>query len=292
MPSPRRHHFIPQFIIREFTDPDGYVWKYDKNKPQHGIERCTPKGVHWERHLYSNVAPDGKKDPRLELALARAESKWSSTLKPIIDAIRAGVSPEIGNATRATITEYFYNQYRRVPDRITTAATKFVTQGRLQALVDRRAATDPMFASLQEDGLSNEMVARIRKNAANIALMGDWEAVRLVLNKKSLFFARISSPNCSFVLGSNPIGRFGDPGDRHLAHPSIELSMPIASDIALGFTSDGGDAHFYPVEHREVVRSQNLSMFDRSSAVCSRSRELIESLAGPHIRQHKAAKQT
>lgn len=49
----KRHHYIPQFLIKKFADEDGKLWIYNKETSQFSAEKKTPKTVFFEMNRNS-----------------------------------------------------------------------------------------------------------------------------------------------------------------------------------------------------------------------------------------------
>lgn len=48
MSKSKKHHYIPQFIIRNFTDDDGLLYVYNKDKDQIVKYKQSPKGLFFQ----------------------------------------------------------------------------------------------------------------------------------------------------------------------------------------------------------------------------------------------------
>ena len=44
----RRHHYIPQFLIKKFADSDNMLYLYDKEKKTFAKEKRSPKSIFFE----------------------------------------------------------------------------------------------------------------------------------------------------------------------------------------------------------------------------------------------------
>ena len=44
----KRHHYIPQFLIKRFADTDKMLYLYDKEKSAFAKEKRSPKSVFFE----------------------------------------------------------------------------------------------------------------------------------------------------------------------------------------------------------------------------------------------------
>lgn len=75
-------HYVPKFYLENFTDPNGYIWVYEKGTGK--CWRAKPENVAVERNLYSSQNKDGSYNDSLEKALADAE-RMAAPLIPKIE---------------------------------------------------------------------------------------------------------------------------------------------------------------------------------------------------------------
>ena len=52
MPESKRHHYVPQFILRKHTNPAGYLHVYDRVSRK-DLPACRPHALGFEKHLYA-----------------------------------------------------------------------------------------------------------------------------------------------------------------------------------------------------------------------------------------------
>ena len=87
-----RHHYIPKFYLKGFTDADpddpvGKLCVYSKNKKHYSEVLCgvSPDAIAFEKHGYTVRLPDGTMDSEtVENIFAEKESKTAPLLKKII----------------------------------------------------------------------------------------------------------------------------------------------------------------------------------------------------------------
>jgi len=63
---PHNHHFVPQFLLRNFLSDEGKLWVYDTETKT--IEDCGIKGAAAVRDLYARNSPGPDRGPRGTLA--------------------------------------------------------------------------------------------------------------------------------------------------------------------------------------------------------------------------------
>lgn len=84
--SPKRHHFIPQFILRNFADQEGKLHCYDKERE--GFFSTSPANVFSRKHLYTKDE-GGTKLTHVENGLSQIEGAFNEKIKQIIEAARS-----------------------------------------------------------------------------------------------------------------------------------------------------------------------------------------------------------
>lgn len=277
MGKPKRHHFVPQFIIRNFARPDGRVWYLERSRPDRRAELRSPSGVFWQRHLYSYRDGANLRDPAVERAYGQAESEWAPLIDRAVRDLRAGRAPWFAGQERRSLEGFFYHQFLRVPHQLNRLKCKEIE--RLDdALLDGSVSQESVEGVRLKllDVLDNALIDTLAKGSDKIAE---------VFARKDLFFAVLADSKKSFVLGDVPIGRFHQRLARVPEAPlplwdaSVEMSMPIAPDIAIGFCGNGAGYKVFGVRDNSEVRAMNVATVRRSNAVCARSELLVSSLS-------------
>ena len=78
--EPIRHHYIPQFILRNFScDDRGRVWYYDKKKKVDSL--VEPREIFMEKNLYRDEINYDSEPTQIEHDLAVYENEVSRILK-------------------------------------------------------------------------------------------------------------------------------------------------------------------------------------------------------------------
>jgi len=101
-----RHHFVPQFYLRQWANEDEKVWQYgfDGRSPVHmGI-----KNIAFERGLYTHPAKDKVRPLKTEDDLAGAESLFAGVWPDIVDRAQ-------NNRTRRNIARFVALMFVRHP---------------------------------------------------------------------------------------------------------------------------------------------------------------------------------
>ena len=76
---PIKHHYIPQFILKNFCDEEGFLWY--KDIKTNTIENFSTKDIYFENNLYRDEREKKDKDSvEIELALSKYEDEISKIL--------------------------------------------------------------------------------------------------------------------------------------------------------------------------------------------------------------------
>ncbi len=108
MGKPRRHHFLPQFYLRNFSNNIDQLWEFDRllNK----YTQKTSKGTAWLPHYYRYKDKEGKLHTDIEDFFGDIETKT----KPIIDKIIK--KKPITEGEKLMLSYFISFQRVRVPD--------------------------------------------------------------------------------------------------------------------------------------------------------------------------------
>ncbi len=82
MKEPVRHHYIPQFILRNFKREDGYVSYYDCSKGS--VESKRTEEIFMTRNLYRDTINHPDEPVKIENDLARYENEASQIINKFL----------------------------------------------------------------------------------------------------------------------------------------------------------------------------------------------------------------
>lgn len=286
MGKKKRHHFVPEFLIRNFSNDLGRVWYYERESSNVDVVSRRPRSAHWSRHLYSELTAEGVFRPELEEKYSKAESFWEEVISKVISQARSGDEIKITSEERFILTDFFIHQFKRVPDN-----WKSIDSYKTSALDLREEILRNLDNSSERyrevSDWGEEDFLRILNNARLVALTSDNKDIRSIMDTKDLVVGVATDQKSSFVLGSSPIGRWGDSGGQHLSEENVELSMPISADVVLGYTGKSGRIFSIEIGNRTDMRRFNEGIWRISQSICGRSKPLIESLTGYDRRRQR-----
>jgi hypothetical protein len=275
--QPKRHHTVPQFMLREIAAEDGTLFAYDRRTPDRGVFSERFQKLFVEKHFYSYELEDGRKDPRPEQFLSELESNAAPVFKRVIHAARQGRLEDLSRQDRGAMTSFMYFQWKRSPDTISTrmldAFDTEIDQGLERFEREHRPITQAERASFA----SPDFRQRMRRNARVGATVGAGGEALQAIAKTGLHVVRIAHARKSFAIGSRPVAKLTLPGDTVIGSPNVEFWMPIAFDVALVWC---GPSVYRLVQcvDAALIRNTNLSIARQSTVVAARAAALVKSL--------------
>ena len=262
-----RSHYVPQFVLREFTDKHGMLWMYEKSRDE--IVRCGTKDA---------LVINGYYHDDLERIFAQIEGEQSSCLKAVLDFCRTGTRSMSDDQMLTCCRKLVLMQLLRTPYAQATG---------VQAL-DGVSASE-MVRRLADEGLDNvdedavdRLIRRHQEDAARIRGSKLWSIVLLdfledpakalpdvvpAILGKGLILAETES---AFVLGDRGAVSTATE-DSPLYDAKSEIVFPASPDIAVSLAGDRNVVQRVAM-NRHGTRQLNLSTMSISNRVVSRSR--------------------
>lgn len=247
-----RHHFVPAFYLRGFTDSakDDLIWVYTKGSNTLFCDK--PENIGLEKHYHSFQRTDGTKDTNtIEDYFCHV---WEGPTAKIIESIKVGNLPT--GADRAFFAAFLGLSLTRSPNHRANV-NRAITH--LAKTVAQFSAADPqqfaqtlrnyerdMGEELTDDaeGLRKFMCEGEYELTANPALYlkmfvanGVWFGQ--IIDKMTWAFVR-ATDRIKFLTSDNPFF-FNDPtpesrsiyGGVGLLNTNVELSFPVSKEVAL-----------------------------------------------------------
>ena len=274
-----RNHYIPQFIIRQFADPEGFVYVYEKKAKK--IRRLKPKDVFVLNNLY---------DDDVERLLATVEGRMSQTLVSVLASCRNSTKAEASEAEILGCCRYLamlqLGRTRFAKDIGVEAVGRGWTDAELEERLveagfraeelDRaKQAHAEELAKLEgrgkESGAYRQLMLKLIANPADVYP----DVAKAVVGKGVVF----ASSDSAFVLGDRGAMSTARAG-RPLGHSGSEVYFPVSPDIALSIHGPKDRLSFVRIGG-EATRSANLSTMAHNEWIVSHSARLLRSLANP-----------
>lgn len=227
----KKQHYVPQFYLREFTDPktpagqDPYVWLFSKDGRNR--RRRAPKNILWETDLYT-LDVSGTKDLSLEKKLSEIECGFAEVVRekikkhlPLTDAEHRKLCLFVATMLQRTVRqrdnqEQFY-----------------------ETLVSQIERLETHHGS---DGSTSRKLRAFKKDAHKAGVVAMLDEIPGLLMRMSLAFVCVGNTQARFITSDDPVTLFNPelqwqqlygPG---LAQSGVELTMPVTPEVAVCMT--------------------------------------------------------
>jgi Protein of unknown function (DUF4238) len=131
---PKRHHYIPEFILWNFADEDDWLHYFDKRAPNRIVRRGKPDELFQHRHLNSVIESDGRKDARLEGEFfGKLDDLAAPIVEKIVSTARAGRCPLLSPQEKETWDRFFYLQYISARRTLQRSSSSWRTSTRIES---------------------------------------------------------------------------------------------------------------------------------------------------------------
>lgn len=262
-------------LLKHFVDEDDQLSFYQRDAPEKGVRRQTPRTLFVKKHLYTFTDLYGTKDFSTEEFFSELESDADSVVCKIVENARNGMLPSLTSGERQTWDWFSMTLWRRLPD---------VCERMMPRLLDsedlRRRYRDCMNIPDAKPIDFEEMREFIWNEAWPRSLQEQDELMvnelLPTLRRMKLWVAVVPKGRAGLIIGSNPVIRISG----HLPHlrdPGTELILALAHDVAVCFIHDQSEIR-YVLEPKDVC-DFNRAVFDQSTIVADRSHRQLELLA-------------
>ena len=231
----KRQHFVPQFLLRNFTNESGKLWVYDKSE-----DRAFPSGtqnIACDGYFYDDetVAQVTGEDQFVEKALAAAEGKWSANLSTVLERVRATKNMQfavLSDEERSSMSEMMAVQMIRTP---LVRETNSQMKDAMVRVLKRFSGED----EIPDDKLPEEFRDFDAKQFHVVSMLGH----ESVTTYQKIFFGHIwvflrAAGLGSFYSSDHPVARRPHVTGGWMSHSGIgsrgiEIAFPIAHDVCL-----------------------------------------------------------
>lgn len=272
--KPKRHHFIPQMMLRHFADNDGQLWFWRRDFAKCDVRKTNTQNLFVEKDLYTLTAADGTKDVALETFFSNLEGAGATFINQLADIIRSGEIPKLDDSAWLFWGQFFYYHLKRTPG----AIAFFAKQMNLDEMIDH---TYEKIKAIRAETGGNAGEAGLRDTIRQNAIVTAQRAapskeVLALFETLGLAIYKVAEPAKSFIVGDVPgaTSKFRMPNGEW-SHPT--LFLPLTWDIAVGQLQGGRKVETINVD-RDQVRRMNIATAARSLVIAGRSSALINSL--------------
>jgi hypothetical protein len=286
----RRHHFIPQFILRRFADPATRLL-HQLDVETGTITSPGPKGAGWEPELYRVTDDQGRQNDYLEGFFSLVETHAADSIRALHDDPLA-----LSEGDRANISLFLALQEGRTPggsNRILHAANAL---GRLQLelLLKSPQAFGKSYrgkSAADVEQLRKDALAKLRDGRLEVSttkeltlrtMLDTWLERAAPIHAMSWLVFRAQGGE--FVIGDrvvtmfDPTPRFPWSGNGWLSSECAFATVPLSPDLCLRLDQPGGTwiAERNCATQIERINMRSYGWADRY--VYARSRQVLENL--------------
>ena len=265
----RRHHFIPQFVLRSFTDDGDHLWFTWSDGRWKEPRRTGVKNIFLERDLYTTTERNGSTSDENEKALARKESHWSRAIESIRNHLDNGESGMIQEADAKLAVEYYLYAGFRSPERV-KAVMHDAEHSPKDVILKMNPGTK----------LEEEEFPILEKNIKAILGSGQADSVKEQIEElictRGLGLHHLDSGNEKFILGSCGIAKL----------ESDRFFVPVHPRLALFCTDYPAGIRILQENGDELVQKINNSLWTNSKQVAADSKELLEAVETRRLTRH------
>lgn len=271
---PHRHHYVPRMVQRNFANEDGGLYFWRRGFAIGEVRSSTPTNLFIEDDLYSITDRDGARDTSVELWFSRLESTAAKFIGQLLNIVRQGMTPILDESSWELWHHYNYFAQKRS----VAWHSRFLTEEDMLKVIKRIASEEQWAEHQRMWGEDPAKAARVMNNS-RVAAQVDPPPADLLADLRSRGLTVYVAPSqASFILGddvgSSASIRALDGG----ASGQLVHFMPIASDVAIGYSAVTGTVHVDYLTISDVHR-MNEATAKRSYLIAGRSRAVIASLS-------------
>ena len=250
MSNPKNQHYIPRFILRQFSQDGGQIWTFNHDD---GIMCRRIEKVFVERHLYTkrsvdtgNVAShsaDPKKfkqsiqhDYSYENQISKLETSATPIIRSVVEHARRRECPQLSHTQATVLKRFVFLGARRTTEsqaRARSTNEPDVFYRAAKAVANRQGFPLPEKSRLYEDGRIEVLENVVTRNSSASFAAGDMPQIRAEIER----FCRdtgIQILFCTgrrrFIVGSQWIGIVTERNGHRYSKVSV---FPIAPDVAI-----------------------------------------------------------
>ena len=269
MSDAKKQHYVPQFYLREFLDPntpseqEPYVWVFSKDGKTK--QRRSPKNILWETDLYT-FDLGGAKHYELENALSRIESDFAEVVRKKIKRQLPLTAQE-----HEALCQFVATMLQR------TVRQKDNQESFYDDLV---AQVERLETHHGSDTSTSAKLRGLKKDVHKLGILRILSEIPELLGRMSLAFLCADGSSARFITSDDPVTLFNPdlqwqrlygPG---LAQSGVELTMPLSPKIALCMTWSNLRGYFQIPRWRveELNRFTRGHCHDHFIADCSKKK--------------------
>jgi len=283
--EPRRHHYIPQVLLRNFLDNRGYLWV--GNKHQKEIYKTSPKNVFVKKDLY--VLYDLAQSTKTychEKSFSKMESEAAPVIKRIIEQVRNRKCPQLSPGECRVWKKFFIAIARRTPEsqkRVSAVGDRDVFYDVLKSRADELnfdlCNRDTLYKDPRILGIKKKIESNVNVKFAIGSSDNNRNQMQRFSRETGISIVVILNPRRSFVIGSHGLSIVKS---KYQNDPVQGGWLPIASDVAVRATTFPDREFLNLLKNNrtsdQFIKRINKASYSHSNLIAGRSKNLINSL--------------
>ena len=257
MSEPKRHHYLPQSYLGNFSN-DGGVWVYnDKDKT---IKKIPKHNVAVISHFYTRENEDGTKDYELEKKLSVIECEASNIIKKLISKEQISLEEKGKLALYIALlqhrTPYAINRLHQFIDPVLEWVYGLQKQnGVYDKFIEEYEQTHSMPIEIQKELLENSEI--------QLTKSGEWgllfdTAIHIAKLYSQMDWHFIYTTKSKFITSDNPLIYYEPKFDTGVygygvATPTVEKIIPITSDLILQIGDFGNKLSYGLLNDKKII---------------------------------------
>ena len=114
--EPRRHHYVPKFLLEYFVDDAGMLHVFDKQRPERGVFKSSPKNAFLKRDFNTMLDSNRERDYSVENEFSRIEGLASQIITKVLHSSPEGKFPNLSPDDKNTLDRFVYTMRSRNPE--------------------------------------------------------------------------------------------------------------------------------------------------------------------------------
>ena len=266
MSPPKRHHYVPNMILRNFTNDGGQLHCWRRAGTKNKIWKAPPENAFVVGHLYTKRDEFGNPDMSIEKDLSVVEGNAAAVIDKVINCSLNGNCPRLSPSERERLGRFIDHQHRRTPEIHALIDNDLENwEADLLASFEReygRLPTEEERAEIEDPELRRRMK---QKMIADLAGLPPEDDVLKLYAERPIEFRVIRNERKSFVIGSR-----SEPGKW----------FPVHKQVVFRLVAEDGPDSLTEIHDMAVVRRINKETVRDSLAFAGPSEQLVQSLAG------------
>lgn len=277
-----RDHYIPRFILRNFTDQNGHF--YCVRKEDKLIFKTSPHNFFLEKDLYTENLEDGTKSTQIETELSQIEGEFSEEINKIIDAARSESNLALDPSDEEKLLRFINCQINRHPYNEELLRIAYQNPEALQTQIEHELGR-PL--NKEELNKFKDPCLVVRGAFLHSINVPDYDPASWMryLKQKRIGIYRVRQNAGEFVIGDKQIViGTSKTRDTNLGNLRIWLLYPISHDVGVVWGLMDEEPKLDTIADSRWVDDINKESFRISRFIAGRSKHQLQSLLNQSLR--------